>query len=533
MKSIPLALTWEFWRQASSSLAATVACLLGLLAFCYGGGQSGTFRLSDPATIAALQLFGFIFVTTGLSAAICRSSGSPQFRFTLPVSTHTSILIPMINGAIATAIGYLTIALVVNWMFDAQWTLLKPTITAVSMITLCQAVGWTSGVSANLRGLLDACFCALLGIGVAALNEPNSREAFDPAWHRLRPLDVTLAVYVSLFAYVLAFIALSRARRGQLISMSIIGRVLLTKLELRFSPGVSGPSPMSAELWSDWAARGRLTLAGPLLIAITMCGFFLSGRFKWDSALDAIIGMTWLQAVIGSVLLGLFIGHVGERFDFHEFTATRPLSDSQLADVKLLNALRNVCLIWIVWAAGVVIMVACLTLVRQGPQSSSNFLPFETTRFDAIVILVMMLLCSWTLTSLAVSIAILRPWLVRTVFYAIALLPGLPFAFQYFFPEAGNEISLASAWGWMCLTIGGTLALYATALRLRLITVKRIAVVGLAYGLVCAAGLSLAGFQSPRDISLSLTAGFVLSSCILPFVCLAAVPVAIWWNRHR
>ena len=533
MKSIPLALTWEFWRQASSSLAATIACLLGLLALLYGDGHSGIFRFDDPATVAGFHLIGFIFVTTGLSAALCRSSGSPQFRFTLPVSIHTSILIPMINGAIATAIGYLTIALVVNWMFDAQWTLVKPTITAVSMIVMCQAIGWINGVSANLRGLLDACCCALLGIGVAALNEPNSREAFDPAWHRTRPLDVTLAVYVSLFAYVLAFIALSRARRGQLISMSAIGRVLLTKLELRFSPSVAGTSPMSAELWSDWAGRGRLTLAGPLLVAITMCGFFLSGRFKWDSALDGIIGLTWLQTVIGSVLLGLYIGHVGERFDFHEFTATRPLSDSQLADVKLLNALRNVCLIWIVWAAGVVGMVACLTLVGQGPHNSSDLLPFDTTRYDAIVMLVLLLLCSWTLTSLAVSIVILRPWLVRTVFYAIALLPCLPFAFQHFFPEYGNEIFLASSWGWICLTIGGTSVLYGIALRLRLITVKRIAVVGLSYGLVCAAGLSFAGFQPPRDISLSLTVGFVLSICILPFVCLAAVPVAIWWNRHR
>ena len=145
----------------------------------------------------------------------------------------------------------------------------------------------------------------------------------------------------------------------------------------------------------------------------------------------------------------------------------------------------------------------------------------------------MILLCSWTLTSLGVSVVILRPWLVKTVFYSLALLPLVPLTLANLTPGAANEIGIASQWIWICATIGGTIAIYATAFRLRLISAKRIAIVGVAYLLLSASCLLFVSVLPRPEMSIALAIGLLLSSCFLPFVCIGAVPLAVWWNRHR
>jgi hypothetical protein len=358
-----------------------------------------------------------------------------------------------------------------------------------------------------------------------------------------------LAIFVPISAYVFSFVLLTLARRGQVFSMTAIGRWLLANLSMGLGSGIPGATPMAAELWSDWKLRGRVMPVGAILVATTMCGFFLSGRVAWVSARDAIIALTWLQVMLGPIL-GLFIGHVGERFDFHEHLATRPLSDRQLADVKLRTALKSVCGTWIAWTIGVAVAVVCLALVGQGPTGWSDVTrglasdgiplrPYEY-RYQLVVYVMMVPTISWTLTSLGVSVAILRPWLIKTALLVIALVPAIPYMLVYLMPESENEIFDALLLGWIGLTIGGTIVLYAAAFRLRLIATKRVFLVGAMYLLFCVAWLGLAGLLPSHDRRLLpirtpdiLEIGFLLSICALPFVCLAAVPLAIWWNRHR
>lgn len=536
MKSIPLALSWEFWRQAGVALFITVACLSALMAMFYGGLQIGrVYYVRDTATLTNLHAFSFIFVVVGLAAAICHSTASPQYRFTLPVSIRASVFVPMIHGAIATVIGYLTVALLVNALFNAQWSLLKPTIIAVCMISICQAVAWMCPSSSNLRGAIVAGVSTLLGAVVVYLNEIHSpsSEQFTRAWHTIRFLDISLAIFVPISAYLFSFVLLTLARRGQVFSMTAIGRRLLAKLDVSLGAGTPGATPMAAELWSEWTRRGRVALAGPMLIAAALCAFFLSGRFEWESALGAILGLSWMQVMIGGVILGLFVGHVGERFDFDEYSATRPLSDMQLADVKLRNAAKSFCGAWITWTIGVAVAVGCLALVGQGPTDWSEIVPPESRPLVPVAVLLLVPL-SWTLTSVGVSISILRPWLLKTVFVVVGAIPCIPLMLVYFLPAAEKAIFAGVQWSWIGLTSIGTIAIYATAFRLRLITAKRIGIVIVSYLLLCATWLSVVSFfLPPLELRHPLAVGFLLSSCLLPFVCVAAVPLAIWWNRHR
>jgi len=533
MKSIPLALSWEFWRQAGVALFITVAFSCGLMALLYGPLGFDSVPVQSHVLFTTLHMICSLFVVVGLVAVICQSTASAHYRFTLPVSIRTSVLVPMINGAIATVVGYLAIALLVNGLFNAQWSLLKPTIIAVCMISICQAVAWMFRSSSNLRGAIVAGVSTMLGVVDLFLNEMQSAEQFTRAWHTIRPLDISLAIFVPISAYLFSFVLLTLARRGQLFSMTAIRRWLLAKLDVSFGARTPGATPMAAELWSEWTRRGRVALVGPTLIAATLCAFFLSGRFEWGFARDMIVGWTWVQVMIGSALLGLFVGHIGERFDFHEYSATRPLSDRQLADIKLRNALKSVCWTWITWAIGVAVAVGCLALVGQGPTSWNDIVPPEIRPLVPVAVLLLVPF-SWTLTSVGVSVSILRPWFLTTVLVAIGLLPCIPLMLVYFMPASEKAIWAGVQWSWIGLTIIGATAIYAMAFRLRLISAKRIGIVSVSYLLLCATWLSVVHFfLPPLELRLPLAVGFLLSSCLLPFVCVAAVPLAIWWNRHR
>ncbi|MEX0820481.1 MAG: hypothetical protein WD070_12845 [Pirellulaceae bacterium] len=528
MKSIPLALTWEFWRQVWSPLLSTVLILVGLMALIYEGFRIENLHIGSLAHLTGLDMFCFIFIVVGVVAVICGATAPPQFRFTLPVSMRASILVPTINGAIATAISYLAVALLVNLLFDAQWALIKPTIMAVCLFTICQTVAWMIWTSANLRASIVAGVCTGLAIGVIILSEQP-----DMDWHALRPIDLSLAIIVPILSYSFTFGALTLAHRGQFLAITAIGRWLLSKLDVALGSRPHRMTPMAAALWSEWTTRGQILAYGILVSAAILCAACLFWRIEWQSARDAILALTWLQMIIAGPILGLFLGHVGPRFDFHEYLATRPLSDAQLADVKLWNALKALCWTWAVWVLGVAVVTLCLTIAGQGPASWNDIVPPGTTPLVPLITLVMIPLCGWTLTSLGVSVVILRPRTIKAVLCTAALLPFLPLTLSYFMPQWSNEIVAASQWTWTCAVIVGTTVIYAATFRLRLITAKRIALVGLSYLLFCAICLLVASFLPTPEMPLALAIGFLLSSCILPFVCVAAVPLAIWWNRHR
>ncbi len=531
MRSIPLALTWEFWRQAWSPLLAIVTILSAMLSMIYGGLRIGDLYNGNTDQFGGLHIFCFLFVLIGLTAVICQLTDSPRYRFTLPVSMHGSILIPMINGAIAAAVGYLAIALFLNGIFNAQWTFLKPTIVLVCVLSLCQAAAWTVWSLPNLRGAIVAGVSTVLGVGVLFMHGLESAERLATTWHTMRPIEIALAVIVPTFAYAFSYTLLTLARRGQVWSATAFGRWLIAKLDVSFASGSHAATPMAAELWSDWTLKGRLLPAGPIVIAAAMCCFFLTGRFEWRSGLDAIVGFTWLQ-VISGVLIGLFLGHVGDRFDFHEHLATRPLSDAQLADVKLRNVLKCVCQMWGTWLIGVAVVIVCLVVVGRGPTSwqdaGLNLLLISLVLGGALVLLV-----SWTLTSLSASVAVLRPWLIKTLALSIPSLFVLAVFSTEWVPGSKETVATMWQWTWIVFSVAGTVALFATAFRMRLITGRRVATTGAAYALTCLIWLAALSFSPHNNVSLPLAYGFAVSSSTLPFVCIAAMPLGIWWNRHR
>ncbi len=531
MKSIPLALSWEFWRQAWIPLVGLVVFLFGFMALIYGGLRIGSLFHGDEGQFASLQVSCFLFVMVALTAVICQLTDSPSYRFRLPVSIHCSIFIPMFNGAIAATLGYVAIALLLNWCFDARWELLKPILVTVCVLSLCQSVAWLIWTTSNLRGAIVAGVSTSLGVGVLFLHGINSPEQFVTAWRTMRPIDIALSVVVPICAYAFSLTVTAFARRGQVISGTALGRWLLAKFDISFASGSHAVTPMSAELWSDWTLKGRFLPIGPIAIATTLCCVYLTGWFKWEAGLEAIVIFTWLQ-VISGILVGLFLGHVGDRFDFHEHLATRPLSDSQLADVKLRNVVKSVCWVWGTWAISIVVVLASLLVVGQGPAS------WQEARLNWLAIMFVfggmgVLVVSWTITSLSASVAVLRPWLIKTLaiggpsFFILAVLStGLWSGHE-------DQIEAMWQWAWCIFSVAGTVVLFVMVLRMRLMTTRRGATVATMYVTVCAVWLTAMAFFPPDVVSMPLACAFAIATSALPFVSIAALPLGIWWNRHR
>ena len=497
----------------------------------YGGLRIGSLYNGGEGPFASLHIFCFLFVLIALTAVICQLTDSPSYRFRLPVSIHCSILIPMINGAIAATVGYLAIALLLNWCFDARWSLLKPTIVTVCVLSLCQAVAWLVWSLSNLRGAVVAGVSTSLGVGVLFMHGLNSHEQFVTAWRTMRPIDMALAVIVPICAYAFSLTVMAFARRGQVVSATAFGRWLFAKFDVSFASGSHAGTPMAAELWSDWTLKGRFLPVGPIAIATTLCCVYLTGWFKWEAGLEAIVIFTWLQ-VISGILVGLFLGHVGDRFDFHEHLATRPLSDSQLADVKLRNVFKSVCWVWGTWVIAIVVILVSLLVAGQGPAS------WQEARLTWLAIMFVfggmgVLVGSWTLTSFSASVAVLRPWLIKT------LAIGAPSFFILAVLSTGlwrghrDEIEAMWQWAWCIFSLTGIVVLFVLALRLRLMTMRRAVTVAAVYLTVCAVWLTAMSFLRPDGASMPLACAFAIATSALPFVSLAALPLGIWWNRHR
>lgn len=544
MNSPALALTWEFWRRGWRSWLATVALMGALASLVYSGLQIERVTLDPAVPLAMLHSVCFVFLTLGLAAAAYEASGSVKLRFTLPISARTTILVPAINGAVAVAFGYLMVATVINLVIGVSWPLLKPALGAVCMYLLSQSIAWVVDTSDWKRGGMLAVMFTVLTASVSYSFGMHAvaGEFISALWLRITIFDWCLGAASLVVAGTIAFAAQTCGRRGQGISFAAIWRFVAARFDFPFRDPTHLRSPMSAELWSEWLTRG---LAMPAIVGgavVVVWCFFLSGRVAWTDAVEGVIAVTGM-GVLTSALVGLFVGHPGERFDIDEFTATRPLSDRQLADVKLWNVFKGVIAAWIVWVTGLAVGVLYLTMIGHGPSGWRSFLPpslvapdappYTLTVWYAGAMMAAAVIASWTFTGLSASAALLRDKSVFALVTCATLGPCIILAVFSFFPDIRYVVAVILFWTWIILTTRGSIVLFAAAYFLNLITARRILIIALGYVVLCGIVFTVQRFLPPSELDHSTQVEVVLSICVLPFIPFAAIPLAIRWNRHR
>lgn len=535
-RTVGWALSWEYWRRG---MVWVVVALSGLVVGCIAaiyapllmvtGLQYSQLRAEFDAGVLVLVILPPLVLAMVAAA-------SSRRQYVLPVATRWLALNTLLNGALASACIYCSVALALRGLLDAQWPLLLPVCWTATIYMLLQALTWQVGRSRGLFSLLLAVFLvAAVSLGVAYLLPHLLPKADEPARTALSiagELTLVLAP-VGVLAYLLGVSGLARDRRGAGWTLDWLARGWhrITELLAGVSPTTKQRvfrSPNAAQLWYEWHTKGRFVL---WLVSAVLAGLLVWLSFGPRGAdIDGAIGGLGAMLVMLSPLVGLYLGSEGSRFDRRAFAATRPLTDRAMAAAVLKNVGIVVCSCSAVWLAGIAVaLIAFRTSVTDAywhlwaagrlATVSVYVVPTAKLLFELSGIL----LGLWTAVALGAALALARSWFVAVGGCSvIVLIVGLPCVL---YRTGFTVIGLSVA----CFVV--TLIVFALASHLRLVSGRMLIACAAAYVLLCAGSIAacLLGEGWPPLAGQVAIAGF----CAAPFAPLAAAPSALYWNRHR
>lgn len=493
-----------------------------------------TFALLVPVPLAAAFLYLLAVFTFGISGDLAaRESMYPPRMLTLPVSTAALAGWPMLYGCASMALLWFAMRAAGIFPSGVAVPTYWPALFAASLLAWTQALTW---MPYPLRGMRIAITIGLLvSIDVVVLTalEYKARES---------TMLLLLAPLVPL-AYVAAFSAVGRARRGDVPDWGMAGwsapAVTHSAARRDFR------SAARAQLWFEWRQFGRSL---PLLVALELpVGLSLLFPFRDTPVIVVEIVVASLllpsiMAVFVAAAAGKSSANASESYGISPFIATRPVEDRALVVAKWQAALLSTLAAWVIVAIAVPVALVWADAAEPIVNIARN-VDDALGRPRAIILGLLMLAgfvgSTWKQLVQGLYIAMSgRDWAVKGVVFAtLALITLGAFALIWIFESRYRIVVAWNAIPW----------LMAAFVALKLVLAMRVMQRGAARGLFTRAQLIRAAIV--WDVCVLAVYGvlalilpdilfrryFLLLVAILavPFVRLAAAPLAVARNRHR
>jgi hypothetical protein len=347
-------------------------------------------------------------------------------------------------------------------------------------------------------------------------------------------------------AYGAAFIALDRARRGEVPDwrgwLASLGGIA-TLYPLRSAPFSSAAR---AQVWFEWRRHGYSL---PFLVAILL-PFALLLLFFADSDMPDIV----LMSVGGVLLLPPFLAgfaattvsktnpYVRDYYGVPPFTATRPMTSAGLIAAKLEMAL------WSTLAAWALVSIAvplALTLSGNWPvivRTVNDWLQVQSPL--RVVVTALFVACglvvfTWKQLVQNLYVGLTgREWFIKTtVFGGLALFVIAGPIGKWIYDRKELHAGLRGLLPWIagfiaCLKAGAVLWIVNRVRRRRLLSNRVLLTIGSCWLLLVISTYCILAWLVPAElVSRTLLAlGVVL---VLPLARPLAAPLALAWNRHR
>ena len=346
-----------------------------------------------------------------------------------------------------------------------------------------------------------------------------------------------------MLAYFLAVSGVARDRRGDAWSLAWLAGVARWPMEFaarltqrtvsQDRPARAFRSPQAAQFWFEWHAKGRVIWLSFLAL--------LGGFWAWLTIaqpnpidIDDVLGGLGGMCVVLTPFVGLYLGSDAGRFDRRVFSATRPLSDGDMASAVLRNVAAVVGSCSAIWLLGIIVALAVFHPHGGEWQQIQHI--WANDRFSLVCMVVAptvdlllrvlwLLLGIWTAVGLCAALALARSWFVCVGGMGfLGLIVSIPWL-------AKSEVHPLFSLAVVCLL--GTLTAYTAAYRLRVISHRTIIRCGALYLLLCTVSISAYAMTLPDD-RLPVYAQCALAGiCAAPFAPLAMASCALSWNRHR
>lgn len=494
------------------------------------------FAIMVAVPLAATFMYFLAVFSFGLAGDLAaRQSIFPARMFTLPVTSAALAGWPMLYGAMAMAILWLSLRLFAVWPTGVEVPIIWPALAAAVMLAWTQVLTWMPYGLPGVRVIVAVLWLGAIDVAVMLAIEYNAPE------------PVMLAIFAPQLplAYLAARSAVARARRGHVpdwrpafARLAQITDVLPGRRE-HFS------SPARAQLWFEWRRHGW-SLPGmvAMVLPFELALLFAAGNtpaLVFTILLGVLVTPPFLAAFVGATL-SKANPHASDSYGVSPFVATRPSTSAALIAAKLKMTM------WSTLAAWLLVLVAIplalewsdtLPLVTGSARRTAEAI--GATRAIVILLLILAGFISSTWKQLVQSLFVGlsgREWVNRAnVFLLLSFLVAVGPMAQWIIVHGGARIALWNALPWILAALVGVKTVGAGSVAIRLhhsrVLSDRALVIGAACWLV--AVLALHGTLVWFVDTPLIPRYFLLLVAILaiPLARLSAAPLALAWNRHR
>jgi hypothetical protein len=542
MRTPAAAIAWELRQRHRWGLIALLATIviLGAIKIAVLTTQAHpelndvTVALLLPVPLAATSLYLLAVFTFGISGDLAaRESMYPPRMLTLPVSSAALAVWPMLYGCMSMTL--LWFAMRIAGIFPPGVDVPKywPALFASSLLAWTQALTWMPYPLRGMRILVSIGLLISIDIVVFAALETRPREG---------TMLLLLAPWVPL-AYVTAVSAVRRARRGDVPDWGVAER---------FAPAFTFSaarrdfqSAARAQLWFEWRQYGRSL---PLLVAIVLpVGLSLLFLFRETPIIVVEIVVTSLllpafMAIFVAATAGKSSSNASESYGITPFIATRPVEDRALVVAKWQAALLSTLAAWMIVI--VAVPVALIWSDATEPiiniaRDADGALGRPRAIILGLLILVGLAGSTWKQLVQGFYVAMSgRDWAVKGIAFAtLALVTVGSFTLIWIFDSRYRIAVALNAIPW----------LMAAFVALKLVLVMRVMQRGAERGLftrkqllfgatvwdVCVFAVYGVLALILPDILVRRHYLLLVAMLVVPFVRLAAAPLAVAGNRHR
>lgn len=541
MRTPAAAIAWEFRQRHRWGLIGllTTILTLGCIKIAVLATRADldlrdvTFALLVPVPLFATFMYLLAVFTFGISGDVAaRESMYPPRMLTLPVSSAALAGWPMLYGCLSMMLLWFSMRLAGIFPSGVHVPKYWPALFVASLLAWAQALTWMPYPFRGMRILASIGLLISIDVVVFTALETTPRES---------TMLLLLAPFMPL-AYVAALWAVRRARRGEVPDWGLE----------RFAPAITGSaarrdfqSAAGAQLWFEWRQAGRSL---PLLVAIVL-PVGLSLLFLFHEAAVIVI-----EIVIASLLLPAFLAifvaatvakssaNASESYGITPFIATRPIEDRALVVAKWQAALLSTLAAWVIVAVAIPVALMWSDATEPIMNIARNVdSALGRPRAIALGLLILIGLTGSTWKQLVQGFYIAMSgydWAVKGIAFATLALVTFGFLALGWILESRYRIAVAlNAIPWLMAALIALKLLLAMRVMRRgaergLFSRKQLILGAIVWDACVLAVYGLLVLILP-EILFRRYLLLLVAMLVVPFVRLAAAPLAVARNRHR
>lgn len=544
MRSIALAMTWEYWRRSYWVVLICVGLGAAVLVLPFGRLMPA---VGDMGFLAFMPL---LFAMIGQAALAIGNIHRdrlefPQDLYARPVSTAGLVALRMALAVSAAVVMYLGQALVIRAACGVMLPLWWGPLLAL-------AAAWTHAVVWSLPGLALfqviglylAVYASILWDGFyTGLLVELGGDLAGPGLYGLGTLILTG------LAYAVAVVGVRFDRRGDRITLARAGEWISNQVYAAHQTDRPFRSARSAQFWLEWRQHKGWLLPVLNALSFAVYGLVVVWTEVWTEdatlagSVDFLFALATVNILAYPILAAILVNAKGRRGSQDLLWATRPASDNTLLLVRLRVVIASLLAGWGVWLAGAVVIEGLLwatgqsqglidevkTAIGRDRSGAPGFLLVP-------VYVAWVALYAWTTSGIVGSLHMTgRRWVAALWMVPLAVPVVWNILVRHLIsPDTASLIQGAGPWVIGSLCLAGTGLAYWAALRKgRIRRWLGLTVLGM-YIVACC--LRYPYPDGWAQLWIGREPGglvYVLGLMALPMLPLALGPLAVAWNRHR